>query len=79
MLRRTPLARLAVTLLVAELAQGTIGFVQYFTDLPIALVADHLVGAAVLVAVATRLLVEVLASRSGEPADATRSRASVSG
>ncbi len=37
-------------LLGVELAQGTIGFVQYFTDLPIALVAAHLVGAAVLVA-----------------------------
>ncbi|NRQ50810.1 COX15/CtaA family protein [Aeromicrobium stalagmiti] len=46
----------AVVLLVVELAQGVIGFVQYFTDLPIALVATHLVGAAVLVAVATRLL-----------------------
>jgi cytochrome c oxidase assembly protein subunit 15 len=68
LLRGTPAARLAVGLLVAELAQGTLGFVQYFTDLPIALVAAHLVGAAVLVAVATRLLVEVLASRSTERA-----------
>jgi cytochrome c oxidase assembly protein subunit 15 len=40
----------------AALGQGLIGFVQYFTDLPIALVATHLVGAAVLVAAATRLL-----------------------
>lgn len=46
----------AVVLLVVELGQGLIGFVQYFTDLPIALVALHLVGAAVLVAAATRLL-----------------------
>ena len=46
----------AVVLLAVELAQGVIGFVQYFTDLPIALVATHLVGAALLVAVATRLL-----------------------
>ncbi|MCW2831529.1 MAG: heme synthase [Aeromicrobium sp.] len=46
----------AVLLLGVELAQGLIGFVQYFTDLPVVLVATHLVGAAVLVAVATRLL-----------------------
>lgn len=54
----SPLAvRAATLLLVAELAQGVIGFVQYFTDLPIALVAVHLVGAAVLVSVGTRLVV----------------------
>lgn len=39
--------------LAAGLAQGLIGYVQYFTDLPIALVATHLIGAAVLLAVAT--------------------------
>ncbi|MET0929867.1 MAG: COX15/CtaA family protein, partial [Aeromicrobium sp.] len=66
-LRGTPVGRLAIGLLVAELLQGTIGFVQYFTDLPIALVAVHLVGAAVLIAVGTRLFVEVVASRA--PAD----------
>ena len=68
----TAVARLAAGLLVAELAQGTIGFVQYFTDLPIALVATHLVGAAVLVAVGTRLFVEVLASRSDAPGPSAR-------
>jgi len=71
-LRGTAVARLAAGLLVAELAQGTIGFVQYFTDLPIALVATHLVGAAVLVAVGTRLFVEVLASRSDAPGPSAR-------
>lgn len=64
-LRGTPVARLVLWLLAAELAQGTIGFVQYFTDLPIALVATHLVGAAVLVAVNTRLLVKTVAAPSG--------------
>jgi cytochrome c oxidase assembly protein subunit 15 len=64
LLRRTPVAGLAVGLLVTELAQAVIGYVQYFTDLPIALVAAHLVGAALLVAVGTRLLVEILAGRS---------------
>lgn len=73
-LRGTPAARLAIGLLVAELAQGTIGFVQYFTDLPIALVAVHLVGAAVLVAVGTRLLIEVVAAPSAT--DRTASQAS---
>ena len=78
LLRGTPLLRLAVGLLVAELAQGTIGFVQYFTDLPIALVAVHLVGAAVLVAVATRLLVETVTTRRPAVDASSRSTASSS-
>lgn len=48
--------RAGVLVLVVGLAQGLIGYVQYFTDLPIALVAAHLVGAAALLAVATRWL-----------------------
>jgi cytochrome c oxidase assembly protein subunit 15 len=71
-LRGTPAARVALTLLLAELAQGLIGFVQYWTDLPIALVAAHLVGAAVLIAIGTRLLVEILASRAGVEASPSR-------
>ena len=78
LLRGTPLLRLAVGLLVAELAHGTIGFVQYFTDLPIALVAVHLVGAAVLVAVATRLLVETVTTRRPAVDASSRSTASSS-
>jgi len=39
-----------------ELAQGLIGFVQYFTDLPVVLVALHLLGAALFAAVMTWLL-----------------------
>ena len=78
LLRGIPLIRLAVGLLVAELAQGTIGFVQYFTDLPIALVAVHLVGAAVLVAVATRLLVETVTTRKPAVDASSRSTASSS-
>ena len=61
-LRRTPAGRIAAILLLVELAQGTIGFVQYFTDLPIALVATHLVGAAALIAGGTRLLVTVVST-----------------
>ena len=51
-----PVARSAVVLLAVELAQGTIGFVQYATSLPEALVAAHVFGAAVLVATSTDLL-----------------------
>ena len=58
-LRRTPAARYAVILFGVELLQGTIGFVQYFSDLPVALVAAHLVGAAVLMAAGTRLVLAV--------------------
>ncbi len=47
----------AVTwLLGIELAQGLIGFVQYFTDLPIVLVAAHVLGAALVVAAATWMM-----------------------
>jgi cytochrome c oxidase assembly protein subunit 15 len=40
--------RAAVTLLVIELAQGLIGFVQYFTHLPVLLVAAHMLGASLV-------------------------------
>ena len=45
--------RAAVALLVVELAQGTVGFVQYATDLPIVLVGFHLLGAALVAAATT--------------------------
>ena len=47
----------AHTLLGLELAQGTVGFVQYFTDLPIVLVAVHLLGAALISASVTQVLI----------------------
>lgn len=43
----------AKLLLVVELAQGTVGFVQYFTDLPIVLVGFHMLGAAMISAAMT--------------------------
>ena len=46
----------ANTLLLVELAQGTIGFVQYFTGLPVLLVTLHLVGAALTAAAMTWLV-----------------------
>ena len=38
-------ARAAGVLVLVELAQGLVGFVQYFTDLPEILVAIHMLGA----------------------------------
>ena len=56
-------ARTARVLLTVELAQGIIGFVQYYQGLPIAVVALHLIGAAILVAAATAVLVVTLSPR----------------
>ncbi|RLV55289.1 heme A synthase [Aeromicrobium phragmitis] len=70
-LRRHQARTAALTLLIVELAQGLIGYVQYFTDLPIALVAAHLVGGAVLLAAATHLVVAVSPSRDREPVAAS--------
>jgi cytochrome c oxidase assembly protein subunit 15 len=40
--------RAAAVLVLVELAQGLIGFVQYFTHLPAALVAAHMLGASLV-------------------------------
>ncbi|MFL6024714.1 MAG: COX15/CtaA family protein [Marmoricola sp.] len=45
--------RAARLLLIAEVAQGAIGFVQYFTDLPVVLVGFHMLGAALISAAMT--------------------------
>jgi cytochrome c oxidase assembly protein subunit 15 len=56
----SPAARRAVTVLLAvEVAQGAIGFVQYFTDLPVVLVGFHMLGAAVVSACVTWALLRV--------------------
>lgn len=52
-------ARPAVALLVVIVVQGAVGFTQYFTGLPIGLVAVHLVGAAAVIAGAAWALVTV--------------------
>ena len=52
-------SRVTWTLLVVELAQGLIGFVQYFTDLPVVLVGFHLLGASLVAASVMWALVEV--------------------
>jgi cytochrome c oxidase assembly protein subunit 15 len=49
----------ALALLAVELVQAGIGIAQYNLGLPISLVAAHLVGAAVLMAAATNLLLRV--------------------
>lgn len=54
-----PAVQAALVLLGLELAQGTVGFVQYFTDLPVLLVGLHLLGAAVLSASVTWTLLRV--------------------
>jgi cytochrome c oxidase assembly protein subunit 15 len=54
-----PVRRAASTLLAVELVQGVIGFVQYVTDLPVVLVACHLLGASLLAAAMTWLLLSV--------------------
>ena len=55
-----PAARRAVVVLLAvEVAQGGVGFVQYFTDLPELLVGFHMLGAAVISACVTWVLLRV--------------------
>jgi cytochrome c oxidase assembly protein subunit 15 len=51
--------RAVIWLLVVEVAQGTIGFVQYFTDLPVVLVGFHMLGAALVSATVTWALIQV--------------------
>lgn len=50
-----PVRRLSTAVLVTELAQGAIGFTQYFTGLPWGLVLVHMTPAAVLTALVTVL------------------------
>lgn len=52
--------RAAATLLLLEVAQGVVGFVQYFNDLPVGLVIVHMLGAALT---AAGLAWNVLAAR----------------
>ena len=51
--------RAVLVVLAVELAQGVVGFVQYFTGLPVLVVGLHLLGAGVLTAVVTWALLEV--------------------
>jgi hypothetical protein len=46
-------------LMAVVVAQGAVGFVQYFTDLPVVLVGFHMLGAALVSAAVTWVLVSV--------------------
>ena len=59
--------RAARDLLVVQLAQGVVGFVQYFTDLPIALVLVHMLGAVLITAYTARLVWSVRGPASELP------------
>ena len=60
-----PARRRAAQLLAVTLAQGAIGYTQYFTGLPEVLVALHMAGACVLVVAVARLVLAL--SRPAEP------------
>jgi heme a synthase len=62
--------RAARDLLVVQLAQGVVGYVQYFTDLPIALVLVHMLGAVLVTAYTARLLWSVRGPASEQPLSA---------
>jgi len=62
--------RAARFLLIVELAQAVIGFVQYFTNLPIVLVLVHMAGAVLITAAAARLIWSLRGPASELPADA---------
>jgi cytochrome c oxidase assembly protein subunit 15 len=53
-------ARPVTALAAVEVLQAIVGFVQYFADLPIVVVMLHMLGAGLVVAAATWLLVTVL-------------------
>jgi heme a synthase len=68
--------RAARDLLVVQLAQGVVGYVQYFTDLPIALVLLHMLGAVLVTAYTARLVWSVRGPASELPLDSPQVPAS---
>jgi heme a synthase len=63
------LRRATRDLLVVQLAQGLVGFVQYFSDLPIALVLLHMLGAVLIAAYTARLVWAVRGPATDLPLD----------
>jgi heme a synthase len=61
--------RAARDLLIVELVQGVIGYVQYFTGLPIVAVLLHMLGAALIAAYTARLMWAVRGPASEVPLD----------
>lgn len=74
--RRTAVPAVA-TLLGIELAQGAIGFVQYFTGLPAVLVGFHMLGAATIAASMTWALLRVRSPQPISGSSATETKSSV--
>ncbi|CCG04091.1 COX15/CtaA family protein [Blastococcus saxobsidens] len=64
-------------LLIVQLAQGVVGYVQYFTDLPIALVLVHMLGAVLVTAYTARLVWAVRGPASDLPLTASTEPAAV--
>ncbi|MQA32059.1 cytochrome c oxidase assembly protein subunit 15 [Modestobacter roseus] len=63
--------RAARALLVVELLQGVVGYAQYFTHLPAALVLLHMAGAVLVIVYTARLVWSVRGPASELPVDAT--------
>jgi cytochrome c oxidase assembly protein subunit 15 len=61
--------RAARDLLIVQLAQGLVGYVQYFTNLPIVLVLVHMAGAVLITAFTARLIWSVRGPSSEIPLD----------
>lgn len=71
-------SRAALLLLIVEVLQGVIGFVQYFNAVPIPLVALHLLGASLAIAAATNLLLSVRTSEGNrDERDVPRTRTAI--
>jgi cytochrome c oxidase assembly protein subunit 15 len=68
------LRRSAISLLVLEVAQGMVGFLQYFNDLPVGLVIVHMLGAALTSAALAWNVLAAQRVMSGSSATATNSR-----
>ena len=64
--------RAARDLLIVQLAQGLVGYVQYFTDLPVVLVLVHMLGAVLITAFTARLVWSVRGPASELPLDPVR-------
>ena len=67
--------RAARDLLLVQLAQGVVGYVQYFTSLPVVLVLLHMLGAVLITAFTARLVWSVRGPASDRPLDAPQASA----
>ena len=70
--------RAARDLLVVQLLQGVVGFVQYFTHLPVVLVLVHMLGAVLVTVYTARLVWSVRGPATEQPLDTPAVRATAS-